>query len=122
MNRKKSLQFLGHSDGGSEQRSETEVEGISNEGESRYARRERRQTRNWWFTGNAALVSTVQDEDPETYAEEMSSSDASIWQEAIDLELARIESHGTLQPCRREKGMKTLTTKFVFKKKRNAEV
>ena len=86
----------------------------------RYPSRTRRQPGDWWVTGEAAQIASDASTDPETYEEAMASADADKWKEALAIELAQIEAHGTWTPCEVPRDRKALTTKFVFKKKLNS--
>ena len=100
-------------------------EGVSNQKEiidttefpHRYPRRARKPTRDWWTTCEAAYCVADKDDHPKTFEEAMKTFDADKWEEAVALELAQIEEHGTWTPTELPKDRKALSTKLVFKKK-----
>lgn len=57
--------------------------------------------------------------EPLTVEEALRSADASQWKAAIDSELSSLRKHGTWEVVRQLEGVKTLSTRFVFNRKRS---
>ena len=78
----------------------------------RYPTRTRNKPRDWWMTGDAVMIASEINDDPESYQEAMASSDASKWRKAIDTELEQIMAHNTLEKCNIHTDRKAISTKL----------
>ena len=63
----------------------------------------------------------LEEEDPQTYGEAMSSRDAFFWREAVNDEMDSIMSNQTWVLVDLPKGSKPISCKWVFKKKYNTD-
>jgi hypothetical protein len=68
-----------------------------------------------------SLLLTYAQEEPLTYRQAMSSSEATKWKEASDTEMSAFQSSSVFDLVDLPHGSKALRTKWVFKKKRNAD-
>ena len=87
---------------------------------NRYPQRERKQTT--FFSPERAHVATVHvnDEEPSTLGEALSSKEGLKWREAIKSELESLSQHNVWYPSEVPHGMKPLPTRFVFQRKRDS--
>lgn len=78
---------------------------------------------NWFKVSGRANVAraTAPDEDPKTYEEAMSRPDAELWQRAMDEEIESLHKNGTWVLETLPVGVKPISTKWVFKTKRDAK-
>ena len=85
--------------------------------DSRYPRRERRQTQ--FFSPERAHVAYVQinEAEPNTIIEALSSREARQWKAAVESELRSLRQQKVWYPTKIPNGIKALPTRFVFNRK-----
>lgn len=94
-----------------------EVSSSENE-ERRYPQKERRQTE--CFSAATALLASCPG-DPSTGEEALQQPDASEWMKALDAELRSLNHHNTWTRAPMPKGVKAISTRFIFVKKRKSD-
>lgn len=89
--------------------------------ESRYPQRNR-SSKSFYSPGSASVARAYamlddKPRDPSSVPEALSHDDATEWQAAIESELQSLKPHGTWEVAEHSKGMKVLSTRFVFHRK-----
>ena len=69
----------------------------------------------------ATAMSSGTYNDPLSYREAMSRTDAQVWREAIDTELNALNDMGTFTLCNLPPGRKAIMLRFVFRIKRHVD-
>eukprot|EP00951_Prasinocladus_malaysianus_P026715 scaffold237829_cov15-Prasinocladus_malaysianus.AAC.1 len=89
--------------------------------EPRYPERKRDRPSNWWEVTKAqALIADIEDTEPKTMEEALSSDSASLWKAAMDEEMKALLENDTWTLEELPRGAQPVPVKWVFKIKRDA--